>query len=397
MNRISVPAPKNDPDRDLYEAPPPGPKNTSWKKTGSNDIPLGKPRAPRHAISQSHGQATLKRRHDDGPPDNRKRPRLNLGRASALVQASLTDEVRSVVADAYSVAATDARVAVSESGRPMIKLEEVDHSSIRTPTTRAPSMGCPEPSRKNDDQVFGVARQVLPTRLSDLPTFATQGSKAIQQKQTVAPSFTHFPLAIWVGTESPSEFSLSADLKKAAQIPSDLAAFLLRELTKHVSESRMYLFNAVELSASTCILSYLVEGTKPRKGTPRARIVCAQCYIHHRPCALLQWVGGVKPLSSCQSRKSFGAVSAGRMRGAISDETCRQSTEFVLCCAGQRHGCLTRLSCSLDVPKRLQPLPLVRHIFGCNRVTLDRGVLSVICSVNGFINLEKLFSRKSAP
>jgi len=76
-----------DPDRDLYEPPPP--KRRPSTKTGSNDVPLGKPRAGRgSSIEQGYG--SQKRRHEEELQLGiAKRPRIDVGRASELVQATL--------------------------------------------------------------------------------------------------------------------------------------------------------------------------------------------------------------------------------------------------------------------------------------------------------------------
>jgi hypothetical protein len=87
---LSAASSDRDPDRDLYEAPPP-PRQPS-AKTGSNDVPLGKSR-PGWGSSIEHGSSgggPKRLRHEDEPqPHPAKRPRIDVGRASALVQSSL--------------------------------------------------------------------------------------------------------------------------------------------------------------------------------------------------------------------------------------------------------------------------------------------------------------------
>jgi hypothetical protein len=79
-----------DPDRDLYEAPPP-PRQPSTR-TGSNDVPLGKPR-PGWGSSIEHdssGGGPKRLRHEDETQSYpAKRPRVDVGRAAAMVQSSL--------------------------------------------------------------------------------------------------------------------------------------------------------------------------------------------------------------------------------------------------------------------------------------------------------------------
>lgn len=66
----------HDPNRDLYEAPAPKQKPTT--KTGSNDVPLGKRRAGSMSMDQDDLQLGIA-----------KRPRVDIGRASELVQTTL--------------------------------------------------------------------------------------------------------------------------------------------------------------------------------------------------------------------------------------------------------------------------------------------------------------------
>ncbi|KAF3053045.1 hypothetical protein E8E11_011583 [Didymella keratinophila] len=72
-----------DPDRDLYEAPPPVAQPNN--RTGSNNTPLGAPQDQPLA-------ASLKRKSTEHPAPSMptKRPRVDVGRASALLQASLS-------------------------------------------------------------------------------------------------------------------------------------------------------------------------------------------------------------------------------------------------------------------------------------------------------------------
>lgn len=57
--------------------------------TGSNDVPLGKSRAPIQQVEEVQGRTPWKRKYNEEAQITTKRPRINVGRASALVQASL--------------------------------------------------------------------------------------------------------------------------------------------------------------------------------------------------------------------------------------------------------------------------------------------------------------------
>jgi hypothetical protein len=71
-----------DPDRDLYEAPPPVAKPNN--RTGSNNTPLG-------ALQEQPPDSNLKRKGPENSASSMpaKRPRVDVGRASALLQTSL--------------------------------------------------------------------------------------------------------------------------------------------------------------------------------------------------------------------------------------------------------------------------------------------------------------------
>jgi hypothetical protein len=133
-SRITSTPLQEDPDRDLYEAPP---LCKSYKKTGSNDIPLGRSRGP--------DWGRLKRKLSDAPPaDVAKRPRVDIGRASVLVQTSLagppgmnrewlarfnrlTEKTPSHIPEERGVSTTDGSARRSRS--PMIKREDVEYSA----------------------------------------------------------------------------------------------------------------------------------------------------------------------------------------------------------------------------------------------------------------------------
>jgi hypothetical protein len=78
-----------DPDRDLYEALPPVAKPNN--RTGSNNTPLGAPQdqPPEGSLMKRKGP------EDSTPSMPAKRPRVDVGRASALLQASLPASVGS--------------------------------------------------------------------------------------------------------------------------------------------------------------------------------------------------------------------------------------------------------------------------------------------------------------
>jgi hypothetical protein len=82
-----------DPDRDLYEPRlQPPPRNLSTKADNANNIPLSRlpPLPSRFPADRDLSGTWRKRKHDgDSQAPFTKRPRVDLGRASALLQATL--------------------------------------------------------------------------------------------------------------------------------------------------------------------------------------------------------------------------------------------------------------------------------------------------------------------
>ena len=78
-----------DPHSDLYEPPRPK-RSASTTKTGTNDVPLGKPRVGRDSsIDQGQGAPQKRKPEEALQLGIAKRPRVDVGRASELVQATL--------------------------------------------------------------------------------------------------------------------------------------------------------------------------------------------------------------------------------------------------------------------------------------------------------------------
>lgn len=125
-----------DPDRDLYEAPPPVAKPSN--KTGSNNTPLGAP--------QDQPPEALKRKGPENSTSSMpaKRPRVDVGRASALVQASLPAGVGSST-DRVAWSSTlsgDRRASISFRAQ-----------SVKGPASRAPG----EPLERNDSNALFIS------------------------------------------------------------------------------------------------------------------------------------------------------------------------------------------------------------------------------------------------
>ncbi|KAI8938960.1 hypothetical protein NX059_004810 [Plenodomus lindquistii] len=294
---MSAPVPEDDPDRDLYEARSPLANNT-WKKTGSNDIPLGDvklqalTRPAGQTANKMPGHSSKKRKHDQGHPVNAKRPRIDIGRASALLQASL-------ITNHTGGSSLESLVNTTTRGS-VIKSEEAVRPFFAAPVTSIAFMGVSGPPFQGTGHATGTTGQLLPEGSSNLETVP-----AIQQTKTVAPSFRPYPIALWTGPEDPIESSPLKYLRRPMSFPPALGEFLIRKLKEQVSVHKIHLFNTMAESCSVCILSSLVEGTGERTSHARERMTCTQCYSRHRPCALLQSVGGIKTIVFLPIQRPF--------------------------------------------------------------------------------------------
>ncbi|KAJ4352819.1 hypothetical protein N0V95_003927 [Ascochyta clinopodiicola] len=285
-----------DPDRDLYEPVPPVAKPLN--KTGSNNTPLGTPQV-QHVASSS----ALKRKGAEYAASSvLKRPRVDLDRASALVQASLPPSTYKQVGrgSAQSTAAAvtaypktraqssrieskktwAVRAAEQASGLPLpqaqiavatqkmpdwmradIQFGEVGFGSV--PTTGGPSYLSTPASpdvEPHADARWGPAR--LGEIIGGIPTFhfPTPTSSALQDPDLKALKalFKH-PVALWVGssdgyaTSSWDDYQ-SYDLKRDAQIPDELLVSLLTELAKYVNKGNISTYEQMGPSRETCIV-----------------------------------------------------------------------------------------------------------------------------------------------
>ncbi|KAJ4323161.1 hypothetical protein N0V94_002047 [Neodidymelliopsis sp. IMI 364377] len=303
-----------DPDRDLYEAssPVPAPRN----RTGSNNMPLG-PARTKHVVQppEPHSNVSTSKRKGTEiitPDVPAKRPRVDLGRVSALVQASLTA--------ATSGSATRA------SGRPNVTNTSVVPAGFagRVQFDRSDSEGAvlvkePEPQVKTSvtslklpdwmrtDVQFGsvgftpapgsgtFTSSTLPSQGTDLDAnvraapvpFVTnnlmpspflpgltsesgdldrattqvgtlQASWQYPQLSVLRTLFKH-PIALWVGSSDGSPTSAwdayqSYGLKRDAQVPDELLRFLLGELAKYVVDGNIKTYEQMVPNRTTCIL-----------------------------------------------------------------------------------------------------------------------------------------------
>lgn len=325
-SRISATPIETDPDRDLYEATPLVTQGRRYK-TGSNDIPLGPSHGPGRQTVQAYERATLKRRqHDEFPTNTMKRPRIDLGRASALVQASLVDKSTLSKHDAMQYDWMRVRVSDTQNIRPIANIErQVSVNQLRespsvasTPVPTAMLYTVSAESRQmSNSQVSGSSGQMSssssnhPSRLPMVKTENTEYDQVRRYPMTVptieGSNVQHaltvlvwrYPIAVWIGASSPYAPAAPGDMKKAEQISDELGNFLVNELAKYISASNVHLLNAMPPNRDTCVFRYVVDGHRP-SGQPQERRACRICSSawvrDHRPCALLHEIDGIKTI-----------------------------------------------------------------------------------------------------
>jgi hypothetical protein len=309
---LTATPPLSDPNRDLYE--PKHPVCDSSRKTGSNDVPLGRHRDVKFSATQDPKNVPNKRKYEPDSYVATKRPRVDVGRASALVQATLV------------ATSTDSAAASSNASRPQAmtngfmpdnnkernerpnqnqgtshgfrqRVEDVQYQvakliesrgedSLASPRGNRPSVDLRQPVVKTED----ISDDPWVARPLDFPTasISNQGS-------TKAMVGGH-PMALWIGGHNTNSYN-PTDLIKANDIPSELSYFLSTEMKKYMGNSNFKAWNAMPPNSDTCVLRYLVDGHRP-SGLPQERRACRTCSSawvrHHRPCALLQEIDGVR-------------------------------------------------------------------------------------------------------
>ncbi|CAO2654452.1 Nn.00g111850.m01.CDS01 [Neocucurbitaria sp. VM-36] len=317
-SRISTTSIEDDPDRDLYE--PPAPVTEPQNRTGSNNLPLGRSHVSTHSVGETSRRKALKRKgHEELPTHAMKRPRIDVGRASALMQAALPGQSTRrakpdlTLIDWRIARASDSDYAMetSRGGRleSLIKNPSVGTAPLSTGVTATTSSSS---RSRSDIGLFTYSESRSPNNMalpSGLPVIKAENTEDEQVNHygMNIPIYGHVdlkytagtPIAVWIGSGNPDTVSPPSDLRKADEIPSDLANFLLGELTKYASEVNINVWNSMPANRDTCILRYVVDGHRP-SDQPQSRRVCLSCSSawvrHQRPCALLQDVDGVRTI-----------------------------------------------------------------------------------------------------
>ncbi|KAF1829731.1 hypothetical protein BDW02DRAFT_634212 [Decorospora gaudefroyi] len=307
---VSTPL-EDDPDRDLYEAPP---IVESIRKTGSNDIPLGRSGGPTRSVSQAHERATLKREPPDELPTKiPKRPRIDIGRASAILQASLVDKDTKDTRYHVSGSSWVSDRALSESGSARFG-QLINRVTTQVPDSKTPTSIISSgrrsgpPMTKLESYQCGDRRGT--SRISPI------GDRFVQQSRSLLVS--RYPIALWTGASNPYARESPDELKKAENIPEDLGSFLSSELTKFINNENVHRWNSMPPNKDTCVLRYLIDGHKP-SGQPQERRACRICSSawvrQHRPCALLLEVEGVRTVVFMPLRETLGKHTSWREKG----------------------------------------------------------------------------------
>jgi hypothetical protein len=303
-----------DPDRDLCEPQSLG-NNTKAQNTGLDHMLLGSPRA-------------VKRKHEDEPKASvAKRPRVDVGRASALVQATLgsssstvaprsnTDQLRVPMMRSTSGSYNERshHEAQGSGMRDETVRHQIQSKTIETRSKTAEKMGTTLINTRNDrlsvDSLLGPSDDDRPTviktefrgdqRHAAHPIgFAPSNINNANNQFKAIAMVGDYPIALWVGpgSRAPCDFN-SNEFKTDNQIPLGLASSLAAEMVKYIQNANVQLWNAMPPNRGTCILRYLVDGHRP-SGQPRESRACMNCSSlwvkQHRPCALLLDVGGVR-------------------------------------------------------------------------------------------------------
>ncbi|KAH7080699.1 hypothetical protein FB567DRAFT_111161 [Paraphoma chrysanthemicola] len=260
----SAPSPR-DPDRRLYEPPPPPSKPTT--KTGSNQEPLGPPRRARQSGGQENRESdSLKRKqHEELTFTLVKRPRVDLGRASALLQPTLSSATT--------------RPGISNG---IIKMEEPKDQPTMVPDLAS--------------SAEIVIKQEVPEEGHDPRPSDYRLGKNLSAHDSTSIMVDNHPIALWVGSGDPNS-DITSNLIRVTDIPLALARFLAYNINKHIQgfDDRNWL--TMPPNSDTCVLRYILDRHRP-SGQPQERRACRHCtsvwVAHHRACALLQEIDGVR-------------------------------------------------------------------------------------------------------
>lgn len=312
-SRMSATLIEDDPDRDLYEATPFVTKPLN--KTGSNNVPLGRHQPIPQFSDMKNTQKNLGQKGKNNLQANaKKRPRIDVGRAAALIQISFAD--RNSFGDYSSANQARAFSGSLQSGGyevteehlrkidPQLEINGNKHKNLankRPKLTTVMTSGAHSNRSATSSFVYPSYRPTVETRDCGIgqgnPHLVTVPIIGISHLQeSMAALFRRYPVALWIGPSDPDAKQRPFTLARASQVPQGLVYFLASALTNFINHSTIFRWNGMQPDDSTCILQHLVDSYKP-SALPRRRRACENCSSgtmgSNRPCALLQNVDGV--------------------------------------------------------------------------------------------------------
>lgn len=298
---ISATPLESDPDRDLYEPPPPVAKSN--QRTGPNSTPLG-------TCQDQPPDSSLKRKpKTSATGESAKRPRVNIDRASALVQSSLpltvavkarTQAADSQIAEPFLDLSNNTNKegqASSHKARPGSSQPESGSRTIESggPGTQVHAASMPDWKHANARSVdvgFAPAAGALrypspppgpdveshtdislrPVRFTPVSSQKSRDSggawtalQAVAAAQadphlnptTIWTDYLRHAIAVWIGFPDASaawDVSPLCGLKKNPQIPGDLLAYLTERLSRLIPRSKYSTYETLAPSHNSCIL-----------------------------------------------------------------------------------------------------------------------------------------------
>lgn len=247
---------ENDPNRDLYEAPPPG----LAKKTGSNDIPLG---------SRFSGRSGLKRKQE-----------LSLREQIAKRQQTESLRLSSMGRDALS---DDFWMKPKQNS---LQQERADSPSLyaEPPVIHAVPMSFVVEgafplysdtilNSVKSAQAAGLEMPVRTLNMDNLPMIKIEDARdSLDGRENTPPLVTRldnlryspvfiggYPLALWTGSRNPKRAKANGYIT-GRRIPLCLGDHLAHELTHYIRKAGFEHFRAMPPNGDMCIVQYLSQG-----------------------------------------------------------------------------------------------------------------------------------------
>jgi hypothetical protein len=308
---LSAKSRARNPDRDLYEPQAFG-NNTTAQHLGSNHVQIGSSRAGKRKIE------------DEPKISVEKRLRVDVGRASALVQAPLVggstaiprsnaDQLRIPMMRPASSSYNEYSCHRAQGSDPRSDAlhHQIQTKTVETRSKTAETVGtAPIDARNNRssmNDLLALSDDIRPTvtkiecvgdqRHTVYPTsFVPKNISNANNQVKAYTMIGNYPIALWVGSRDSIAFN-TGEFKTNEQIPHALVNSLAAEMVKYIQNANAQLWNAMPPNRGTCILGYLIDGNRPLDQPQETRACrgCSSPFVgNHRPCALLLDIGGVR-------------------------------------------------------------------------------------------------------